>query len=159
MFGFLSGMGARIVTILVVLVLLIAAFFYVKSLQSSLEAAKAEQARLVDVVSSQKLAMDQLKMDITRMNNIQTEYGKKVSDFDNKVKDISDKFNKDKNGKPRDFGKDIATHPDAMELSINRATIDAHRCNELITGSPLTKDELSGKVKNSICPELLGGKR
>jgi hypothetical protein len=48
--------------------------------------------------------------------------------------------------------------PTQTEIKINRGTKDALRCNELVTGSPLTTDELSGKVKNNICPELIASK-
>jgi hypothetical protein len=40
-------------------------------------------------------------------------------------------------------------------MRVNRGTKDALRCNELITGAPLTTEEKSGKVKNGICDELI----
>ena len=32
---------------------------------------------------------------------------------------------------------------------------DTNRCNEIVTGSPLTEQERSGQVTNTICPELV----
>jgi hypothetical protein len=40
-------------------------------------------------------------------------------------------------------------------MKINRGTKAAFRCNAIATGSPLTKDERSGTMKNAICPELI----
>jgi hypothetical protein len=48
-----------------------------------------------------------------------------------------------------------AEKPSVVEDKINRGTKDALRCNELLTGSPLTQNEISGKVRNNICPDLL----
>jgi hypothetical protein len=45
--------------------------------------------------------------------------------------------------------------PSIVEEKVNRGSKDALRCNELITGSPLTEDEAAGKVRNNICPTLL----
>lgn len=159
MFGFLSSLESKFIAAVVAILILLAGYFYVKHLQSSLEAAQAKVATFEDVISAQKLAMDTLKKDIARMNEIQTDYGNRVSVIDGKVRNLADKFSKDRNGKPRDFAKDVAAQPDAMEIRINRATRDAHRCNEIVTGSPLTADERRGRVFNSICPEYMGGKK
>lgn len=45
--------------------------------------------------------------------------------------------------------------PKAVEVKINQGTVNALRCNELSTGSPLTADEKSGKTKNPVCQALL----
>lgn len=158
MFGFLSGIETKFIAAIIIVLMLIGAWFYVKSLQESLNASRAEQARLVDVVSQQKLAMDTLKNDITRMNKIQTDYSETVTAIDGKVQSLRDRFDKDKTGKPRNFSRIVNSHPEIMEKAINKGSRDSLRCNELVTGAKLTPEEKSGKVKNSICPELLGRK-
>ena len=155
MFGFLSGIQAKFIAAIIIILMLVAAWFYVKHLESSLEAAKAQVARMEDVVTSQKLAIDNLNRDIIRMNKVQNEYGEKVKEFDKSYDRLEDKFNQTKTGKPRDFNKIVNSKPSMMEKTINRASKDANRCNEIVTGSPLTLAEKSGKVKNTVCPELL----
>jgi hypothetical protein len=159
MFGFFSGIEAKFVGAIIILLMLVGAWFYVKSLQSSLDAAQSKIAVFEDIISSQKLAMDTLKNDISRMNNIQSEYSEQIGTIDEKVRGLADRFTKDKNGKPRDFSHVVHSHPEVMEKAINRGSRDALRCNELVTGAKLTPEERSGKVRNSICPELLGGRR
>lgn len=155
MFGFLSGIQAKFIAAVIIVLMLVSAWFYVKHLQSSLEVAKAQMARMEDVVNSQKLAIDNLNQDIVRMNQVQTEYSEKVKDYDKSVDQLEDKFNTTKSGKPRNLNKIANKKPTAFEKIINRATKDSLRCNEIVTGSPLTLAEKSGKVKNSVCPELL----
>lgn len=159
MFGFLSGIEAKFIAAIIVILMLVGAWFYVKNLQSSLDAAQSKIARFEDVISSQKLAMDSLKNDIKRMNDIQTDYSNAVVDIEGKVQALRDRFEKTKTGKPRNFAHIVHDHPEAMEKAINRGTRDSFRCNELVTGARLTPAERSGKVKNTICPELLGGKK
>ncbi len=155
MFGFLSGIQAKFIAAVVIILLLVAAWFYVKHLQSSLDAAEAKMARLEDVVTSQKVAMNNLKNDIIRMNKVQNDYSEKAKESDKSYERLEDTFNQTKSGKPRDFGKIVNKKPDLMEKKMNRSTRDSLRCNELVTGSPLTFEEKSGKVRNTICPELL----
>jgi flagellar biosynthesis/type III secretory pathway M-ring protein FliF/YscJ len=155
MFGFLSGIQAKFIAAVIIILMLVAAWFYVKHLESSLEASKAQLARMEDVVSSQKLAIDNLNRDVIRMNKVQNDYGEKVKGFDKSYDRLEDKFNTTKSGKPRDLNKIANKKPTAFEKIINKASKDAARCNEIVTGSPLTLAEKSGKVKNSVCPELL----
>lgn len=155
MFGFLSGIQAKFIAAIVVILLVVAAWFYVKHLQSSLDAAQSKLARMEDVVNSQKLAITNLNNDIIRMNKVQNDYSEKAKEIDKSYDRLEDTFNQTKSGKPRDFNKIVNKKPDLMEKKMNRATKDSLRCNEIVTGSPLTFAEKSGKVKNTVCPELL----
>jgi len=159
MFGFLSGIQAKFIAAVIIVLMLVAAWFYVKHLESSLDAVKAMNARLEDVVTSQKLAMDNLKNDVIRMNKVQGEYSNKTTVIEKDPVELEKQFTTTKSGKPRDLNKIANKKASAFEKIINRATRDANRCNEIVTGSPLTADERSGRVKNSVCPRLLGVKK
>ena len=159
MFGFLSGIETKFIAIVAAILALVAVFFYVKHLESSLDAAKAQAARLEDVVTSQKMAIDNLNRDIIRMNKVQTDYSNRVGKIEENIMGRLRPLYETKTGKVRDFSKLTNQHPDLVEKVINQGTKDALRCNELATGAPLTAAEKSGVVKNSMCPELLGVKR
>lgn len=159
MFGFLSGIQAKFIAAVIIILMLVAAWFYVKHLESSLDAVKAMNARLEDVVTSQKLAIDNIKNDVIKMNKVQGNYSDKVQVIEKDAQDIEKKLTTTKNGNPRDLNKIANKKPTAFEKIINRASKDSLRCNELVSGSPLTADEKAGKVKNSVCPRLLGVKR
>lgn len=159
MFGFLSGIQAKFIAAVIIILMLVAAWFYVKHLESSLDAVKAMNARLEDVVTSQKVAIDNIKNDVIKMNKVQGNYSDKVQVIEKDAQDIEKKLTTTKNGNPRDLNKIANKKPTAFEKIINRASKDSLRCNELASGAPLTADEKSGKVKNSVCPRLLGVKK
>ena len=158
MFGFLSGIQAKFIAAVILVLMLLAAWFYVKHLESSLDAAQSKIARFEDVITSQKLAMDNLKNDVNRMNQVTTDYSNKVNRIEQNTQRGIKPLYETKTGKARDFGKIANKHPSIVEKIINEGTKDALRCNELATGAPLTAAEKSGKIKNKICPELLGVK-
>jgi hypothetical protein len=159
MFGFLSGIQAKFIAAVIIILMLVAAWFYVKHLESSLDAVKAMNARLEDVVNSQKLAMDNLKNDVIKMNKVQGKYSDSVQIIEKDAQELEKKLTTTKSGNARNLNKIANKKPTAFEKIINRASKDSLRCNEIVSGSPLTADEKSGKVKNSVCPRLLGVKK
>lgn len=159
MFGFLSGIQAKFIAAVILVLMLLAAWFYVKHLESSLDAAQSKIARFEDVITSQKLAMDNLKQDVIRMNEVTTEYSNKVNRIEQNTMRNVKTMGETKTGKTRDFNKIVNKHPDLMEKAINNGTKDSLRCNELASGAPLTPGERAGIIKNKVCPELLGVKK
>jgi uncharacterized protein HemX len=125
-------------------------WFYVQSLRSDLEAQQAQTARAMDVVNQQAATLDQLQKDIARVQTITTDLNKKMQAAEKSVRDLDTKFSQNSAGKPRDIGADAASKPDAVEKIINRASRDAIRCGELVTGAEPKPGET-----NSQCPELV----
>lgn len=154
MFG-LSGIGLKIAIFLVASSLVTTGWFYVKNLQSELKLAAERQARMDDVITSQKQAMDVVQRDLARMQTTQRELNTKIQEAEAANRELENKFNRGSNGRQRNFAELANKEPEKVEESINRGTKDALRCNELVTGSPLTDDEKAGKVRNTICPNLL----
>jgi len=159
MFGFLGGIQAKFIAAVIIILMLVAAWFYVKHLESSLDAVKAMNARLEDVVTSQKVAMDNLKNDVIKMNKVQGKYSDSVQVIEKDTQELEKKLTTTKSGNARNLNKIANKKPTAFEKIINRASKDSLRCNEIVSGSPLTADEKSGRVKNSVCPRLLGVKK
>lgn len=154
MFNF-SGIGVKLAIVAIVLAVLSGGYFYIQKLQSDLRAAAVENARLEDSIKAKDAAMEQIRQDIENMNKIRAELDIKLREAENEVTELEKRFNESANGKVRDIGRIAKEKPNAVELRINRGTQDALRCNEIVTGSPLTNDEKSGKTRNSICPDLL----
>jgi len=127
-------------------------WFYVQSLRSDLEAQQAQTARAMDVVNQQAATLDQLQKDIARVQEITTDLNKKMQDAEKSVRDLDSKFSQNSAGKTRDIGADAAAKPDSVEKIINRASQDAIRCGELITGAKPKPNET-----NSQCPDLVPG--
>lgn len=156
MFGFLSGIQAKFVTAIIMILMLAAAWFYVKNLESSLDAARSKLTQLKDVISSQSLEINNMKEDVIRMNNVQSNFSAKINEVEVNIKKSIKPLYVTKTGKDRDFKKIINKKPDLLEKIINRGTKDSLRCNEIVTGAILTQAERAGKTKNTVCPELLG---
>ena len=61
-----------------------------------------------------------------------------------------------------DLGLIAAEKPDSIERAVNRGTVNAGRCFEILSGSPLTETELNattGEIFNKECPWLWPGPR
>jgi chromosome segregation ATPase len=59
-----------------------------------------------------------------------------------------------------DLGLIAAEKPDSIERAVNRGTVNAGRCFEILSGSPLTETELNatdGESFNKECPWLWPG--
>jgi hypothetical protein len=78
MFG-LSGIGLKIAIILALSGLATGGWFYVQNLRGELALAAERQARLTDVVESQKQAMETIQRDIGRMQAATSELNKKLA--------------------------------------------------------------------------------
>lgn len=154
MFG-LSGIGMKIAIAAILFSIISGGYFYIKSLRAEIELAREVQAKMETVITKQTLAMDNMKADIERMNKLQTELSSQVREAEQSSKDLARKFTQDSAGRERNLGALANAKPSVVEQKVNRGTKDALRCNELVTGSPLTEEERSGKARNNICPDLL----
>jgi len=154
MFGF-SGIGLKIAITAILFSVISGGYFYIKQQQAELELAKEVQAKMEGVIQKQGLAMDNMKADVERMGQVQTELSSKVNEAQRENQDLAKKFTQDAEGKERNLAAMAQEKPSIVEEKVNRGSKDALRCNELITGSPLTEDEAAGKVRNNICPTLL----
>jgi hypothetical protein len=153
MFG-LSGIGLKLALGAVGISMVFSAWFYVKSLQSEIQAAQEVRARLEDNIKAQDVAMGAMREDAARQAAIQRALSESLSSAQQANADLSKRFNQDSSGRERNFATFSTQQPTAVEQRANRGTRDALRCNEIVTGSPLTADEQAGKVTNNICPHL-----
>jgi len=147
-----GSIGLKVALVLGLTGIVAGGWFYVQSLRSDLEAQQAQTARAMDVVNQQAATLDQLQKDIARVQEITTDLNKKMQDAEKSVRDLDSKFSQNSAGKARDIGADAAAKPDSVEKIINRASQDAIRCGELITGAKPKPNET-----NSQCPDLVPG--
>ena len=143
-----ASIGLKIAIGLGAIGIVLAGWFYVQSLQASLEAASERNARTMDIVNEQVATMNQLQADIKKVQEVTSKLNQEVSDAKKSVVALDNKFEKNN----RDIGKDAAAKPEVVQKIINRASKDAIRCGELVTGAPPRPKET-----NSQCPELVKG--
>ena len=144
------GFGIKIAIAAILFSVVSGGYFYIQALQGKLEAAAEVQQRMEGVINQQKLVMERNAADLKKMQNINVEVAAQATKAQQEVSALNNKLTK--------LDNVAQVPPTQTEIKINRGTKDALRCNELVTGSPLTTDELSGKIKNNICPDLIVSK-
>ena len=147
MFG-ISGIAIKIALLLGVVGAAGGAWFYVQSLRAELDAASVRTARAMDVVNEQAITMKKLQKDMKFMKEVTTKLNIKMQNAEKSVSVLNNKFDK-----RRDIANEAVLNPAKIQKTINRATLHALRCNELVTGAEPLPDET-----NSQCPELVPGK-
>ena len=146
------GLGIKIAIAAILFSIVSGGYFYIQALEGKLEAAKEVQVRMEGVITQQKMVMEQQTADMKKMQAINVEIADKVQQAQNDVNALNKKFQQ------RDLAMLAAKKPTEVETRANRGTRDALRCNELVTGSPLTPDELNRKVRNNICQDVIDSK-
>ena len=147
MFG-VSGIAIKIALLLGVVGAAGGAWFYVQSLRAELDAASVRTARAMDVVNEQAITMKKLQKDMKLMQEVTTKLNTKMQKAEESVTSLNNKFDKRRN-----IANEAVLNPAKIQKTINRATLHALRCNELVTGAEPLPDET-----NSQCPELVPGK-
>ena len=133
-------------------------FMYVKTLKADLEVAKANQAKLEEAVSNQKVVIEQQRKDFTAILTANKELQEKNAVLAKEFKALDERFNKiNGKGEVRDIGKLAIDKDRAVERIINNASKKAMRCVEIAMGAELTEKEKNATKKseiNSECPSL-----
>ena len=126
------GIGIKIAIAAILFSVISGGYFYIEALQGKLEAAKEVQQRMEGVITQQKMVMEQTQRDLKRMGDLNQEVAAKAQAAQNEVNALNRKFSRLDN---------IAKAPPSdTENRVNRGTRDALRCNELVTGAPLTTE-------------------
>ena len=141
------SIGIKIAIAAILFSVLSGGYFYIESLQGRLEAAKEVQQRMEGVIEQQKMVLEQNQKDLKQMQDLNNKVSESAQNAQQEVNELRNKFSR--------FNAIAKNNPSEAEMRINRGTKDALRCNEIVTGSRLTADELSGKIQNNICPELI----
>ena len=142
-------------------VVLGAGYAYYDSSQSRIEELVTNNSTLVSNVAS----LTEINLsNANTIEQLQISYDDIRENYENSLLDIQEirytnrelveRFNE------RDLGEITDARPELVERVINRASDNAMRCFELLTGSPLTEREIfaeSGNDFNSECPWLWPG--
>lgn len=131
-------------------------YFYINSLRADLRVAEANQTKMQEALDAQKKVQEKIQKDIEEGNKARKFFFEELEKARKERDDMNKKFTESSaTGKKRNFGEIAEKKPGLVENIVNKATADSLRCNELASGSPLTEAERTGKVKNSICGNLI----
>jgi len=146
-----AGLQLKIIIILIVASLAGGGYLYFKNVQAQLALAIENQKQLEDVVESQNVAIEQQKEDVELMRELNKEISQDFREANSQVQNLQERFTQSADGQPRNLGNTAFREPSMIEERINRGTRFALRCNEIVTGSPVTEAD----ADNNICPNLV----
>ena len=150
--GIISGI--KIFLILGVLAGIGGGYMYVKNLKADLAVSEANNMKLEQSVADQKAVIEQVQADFKKQQEISKKLQETNLTLAKELKDTEEKFNKvNASGKKRDVGALALKKAKIMEKVINKGTVNANRCIEIATGSPLTEKEKNATKKSQINPE------
>ena len=155
MFNVLSAV--KVLSYLGIVIIIAGGLWYVTNLKAELATSESNNKILEESLSDQNEVIEQMKVDIAMIKEINQEVNDELKRQREEVKNIVDKFNVNAKGESRDIGKIAARKPRAMERLINRGTRNALRCLEIASGSPLTEKERNAKTESKInreCPTI-----
>tara|TARA_X000000950_G_scaffold289547_1_gene415414 strand:+ start:13963 stop:14433 length:471 start_codon:yes stop_codon:yes gene_type:complete len=139
----------RLVMVIALIGSLAGAGFYVNKLRSDNAILKANQIKLESAVEDQKAVIQDQKISYEKILDANKKLNITISTQKRELDDLNQRFNKNN----RDIGKLAVDKTKIIEKIINKATDNAQRCFEILTGSPLTEKEKNATKKSEINPE------
>jgi|TARA_B110000908_G_scaffold102116_1_gene120351 FtsZ-binding cell division protein ZapB len=149
-------MGYKISALLLVVIMALTGvgYWYYTTSQATIQVLTANNAKLDTAIQLNEETITSLQEDYTKVveqnNKIQAEYAD-IRQQNNRLRDkLSD----------LDLGLIASEKPDSIERAINRGTINAGRCFEILSGARLTEKETNaenGEQFNKECPWLWPG--
>ena len=155
------GAIVKAITTLIIVVLIAVGFWWITGLRADLATSQANTEKLKNAVESQQAAMDQMRAEQEQIRAMTKAVNDQVNKQNNDVNALRDRFNANARGERRDWGKAAAERPAQVERAVNRGTVNALRCLEIASGSPLTEAEKNATKPEEInkeCPSIANPK-
>jgi FtsZ-binding cell division protein ZapB len=149
-------MGYKISALLLVVIMALTGvgYWYYTTSQATIQVLTANNAKLDTAIQLNEETITSLQEDYTKVveqnNKIQAEYAD-IRQQNNRLRDKLSGL---------DLGLIASEKPDSIERAINRGTINAGRCFEILSGARLTEKETNaenGEKFNKECPWLWPG--
>lgn len=147
----------KIIAALIITLVIAGGLWYVSGLRAELAISEENTKKMILAVEQQQVVIEQMKADQEAINKINKELNTKVKAQNADLDSLKERLTTNKDGTKRDFGAIAIKKPDSIERAINRGTVNALRCLEIASGSPLTEAEKNAKLPSEInkeCPSL-----
>ena len=151
------GTIIRAVAALVIAVLFAVGFWWITGLRADLATSQANAEKLNAAVAAQQEAIATMKAEQEQIRALTKAVNDQVAKQNQDVNSLRDRFNTNAKGETRNWGKAAAEKPAAVERAVNRGTVNALRCLEIASGSPLTEAEKNATKPEEInkeCPSI-----
>lgn len=133
------------------------AFQYISTLQRDLAVSENNNAVLEQSIQQQQEAIEQQEKNYKSIVAANQQIAKQMQENQSRIDALNNKFDQSSSGKARDLNGLALAKPKLVEKVINKASKNAIRCIEIVTGSPLTEQELAVTKKseaNNECPHI-----
>jgi len=110
------------------------AYWYYQDTQKAMQAYAQNQAKLETSLTIQKQATESLQNNIKVMTETLKTLNEDFAESRKNVIKLQNIFNKDSDGKQRDFGELTIEEPATIQKQINKGSTEVFRCIELLTG-------------------------
>ena len=147
----------KVIALAIVAIIIAGGLWYVSNMQANLAIAAENQKKLTEAVEMQKEAMAVMKADVAKQQRINDQLAKVAEGQSKDMKDLESKFKVDSKGEKRSIAEIAIQKPNLMEEKVNRGSVNAVRCLEIVSGAPLTEKEKNaknGKEFNPMCSNL-----
>lgn len=156
MFGGATA-AVRILAVLAIVLVGAAGLWYVTGLRADLAVSQENARKLDEAVAKQEAAISQMRQEQQQIRDANNQLNTTIQLQNKDLTNLQDRFTQNAAGEKRDFGKAAAAKPEALERAVNRGTVNALRCLEIASGSPLTEKELAASKPSEInreCPAI-----
>jgi biopolymer transport protein ExbB/TolQ len=156
MFGGTTA-AIRMIAVLIIVAICAAGLWYVTGLRADLAISQDNAKKLTDAVEQQQAAMSQMRQEQQQIRDANNQLSTTIQLQNKDLTNLQDRFTQNAAGEKRDFAKAAAAKPEALERAVNRGTVNALRCLEIASGSPLTAAEKAATKPSEInreCPAL-----
>ena len=156
MFGGTTA-AIRMIAVLIIVAICAAGLWYVTGLRADLAISEQNSKKLTDAVEQQEAAMAQMRQEQQQIRDANNQLNTTIQLQNRDLTNLQDRFTQNAAGQKRDFGKTAAARPEALERAVNRGTVNALRCLEIASGSPLTESEKAASKPSEInreCPAI-----
>lgn len=143
-FGLFNGLQAKIIALVVGLALIVSVYFYIQHLRSSLAFSKLELQKMESVITQQKLVLERNDQDIRKMQKLNSELNDQFQESQSQVDQLNSQLEKLNEAAP-------TQQVPELEESINRLSRDSFRCNEIVSGSVVRKEDRN----NTVCGDMI----
>jgi hypothetical protein len=155
MFGVSAAIKA--IAALVIVLVIAGGMMYVSGLRADLAVSEENTKKMIDAVEKQQEALAEIKADQAKIKDLNNDLNTTIKLQNKDMENLKDRFTTNAAGEKRDFGKAAAAKPTSLERAVNRGTVNALRCLEIASGSPLTEIEKNAKLPSEInreCPNI-----
>jgi uncharacterized protein HemX len=156
MFGGTTA-AVRMIAVLIIVAIVAGGIWYVTGLRADLAVSKENSRKLNDAVEKQEAAIAQMRQEQQQIRDANNQLNTTIQLQNKDLTNLQDRFTQNAAGEKRDFAKAAAAKPEALERAVNRGTVNALRCLEIASGSPLTEAEKAASKPSEInreCPSL-----